>query len=100
MTDGREAMEDAQGVLGVRLRQAREAHGWTMHELARRSGLKTSIISRLEAGKQPGAHSETLKILAETLGVSADYLLEVQRKKSPSVPTGTGQAWWHPIPVV
>jgi XRE family transcriptional regulator, regulator of sulfur utilization len=94
-------MTDADaGGLGRRLRQAREAHGWSMHELERRSGLKTSIISRLETGKQPGAHSETLKILAETLGVSIDYLLGVQRKQSPSVPTGTGCHHACPVPAV
>jgi transcriptional regulator with XRE-family HTH domain len=92
--------DEGPGGLGKRLRQARQAHGWSVRELARRAGLDASIVSRLEAGKQAGVNSETLKTLAETLNVSADYLLEVKRTQSPSVPTGTGCYHACPVPAV
>jgi transcriptional regulator with XRE-family HTH domain len=91
--------EDAGG-LGRRLRQAREARGWTVRGLALRAGLEGSIVSRLETGVQAHASSKTVKILAETLNVSADYLLAVQRKESTSAPPGTGCHHACPVPGV
>jgi transcriptional regulator with XRE-family HTH domain len=77
---------DASG-LGRRLRQAREAHGWSVRELARRAGLDASIVSRLETGAQAQASSKTLKILAETLAISADYLLALMPTEDAFFPT-------------
>lgn len=57
-----------------RLREIRERRGWTQRELARMCGLAENMIYRYEGGKvDPTAANLTL--IAEHLGVSADYLL-------------------------
>jgi transcriptional regulator with XRE-family HTH domain len=63
-----------------RIREHREAKGWTLErlaaEVAERTGIETSYqqMSRLEKG-QRGLNDEWLRILAKTLGVSKASLL-------------------------
>lgn len=57
-----------------RLREAREKHGWSQRELARLCGLGEAQIHRYETGVSDPA-AKYLKIIADKLGVSADYLL-------------------------
>jgi transcriptional regulator with XRE-family HTH domain len=57
-----------------RLRVLREQHGWSQRELARNCGIAESVIRRYESGtSEPSTAS--LKLIAEQLDVSADYLL-------------------------
>lgn len=57
-----------------RLRELRERLGWSQRELARRCGLGESFINRYESGiSDPSAAN--IKLIAEALGISADYLL-------------------------
>lgn len=58
-----------------RLKQLREARELTQGQLAMKSGVGQSHISRLEAGKRPNAKIGTVGKLAAALGVSVDYLL-------------------------
>lgn len=57
-----------------RLREARERLGWSQRELARRCGIGEVQINRYEKG-QSDPSSSYLKLIAEVLGVSANYLL-------------------------
>jgi transcriptional regulator with XRE-family HTH domain len=59
---------------GENVREARQAHGWTQEELARRSGLASVQISRIERGKRE-VRLTTLVRLLDALSVSADDLL-------------------------
>jgi len=59
-----------------RLRALREQHGWSQRELARLSGLGETQISKYEAG-QSDPLATNVKLIAEQLGVSVDYLLGV-----------------------
>jgi len=61
--------------LGIRLREVREFKGWSQAELARRSGVAQSIISRIEAGDQESVHLPSLEKLARALEVDPGYLL-------------------------
>ena len=57
-----------------RLRDLREAHGWSKRAMARLCGFGELQIHRYEAGISDPS-TDNLRILADVLGVSADYLL-------------------------
>lgn len=57
-----------------RLRSLRQSRGWTIEELARRSNVGASTISRLETGQRRLA-IDLLVVLARTLDTSVDALL-------------------------
>lgn len=40
------------GVLGQRIKRARESKGWSQQELARRTGVDRGFLARIERGKQ------------------------------------------------
>jgi len=62
-----------------RLRSLREQHGWSQRELARECGIAESVIRRYESGvSEPSTTS--LKLIAEKLNISADYLLGITDK--------------------
>jgi transcriptional regulator with XRE-family HTH domain len=60
--------------VGPRLRAARQAHGWSLDELAARAGMSSSTLSRLESGKRQ-ASLELLVPLTRQLGLRVDDLL-------------------------
>ena len=57
-----------------RLRSAREYRGLTQGDLAERAGLQPSAISHFETGARKPSF-ENLRLLADTLDVTTDYLL-------------------------
>jgi transcriptional regulator with XRE-family HTH domain len=59
---------------GLRIREARLAHGWTHEELARRMGVNWRTVQRWQKGRLPRV--ETLRRLAAVLNVPPSYLLE------------------------
>jgi len=62
-----------------RIKEWREKHGWSQRELGRLCGLAEAQINKYEKGRtDPSA--TFLKIIAETLGVSSDYLLGLSDK--------------------
>lgn len=60
--------------LGLRLRSARTARGWTLDRLARSAGISPSTLSRLESGKRQ-ASLELLLPITRCLGITVDELL-------------------------
>lgn len=64
-------------MLGQRVRELREAKGWSQEELARRVGLNPKTIYNYEAGargvKEPPL--STVKALANALNVTLEELL-------------------------
>src|SRR5687768_14349839 len=61
--------------VSLRLEEYRAARGISQAELARRSGVAQSTISRLEAGKSRSVDFDTLDRLSEALGVNAALLI-------------------------
>src|SRR3546814_16886173 len=57
--------------VGARLRDVRRERGLTLDELASRSGLSMSTLSRLESGKRQASLALLLP-LTRTLGISID----------------------------
>ena len=71
----------AAAALSVRIRELREVKGWSQAELARRSGVPQSTISRLEARTSPSIDLDNLEKLARTLGCDAGYLIVKKGKR-------------------
>jgi DNA-binding Xre family transcriptional regulator len=60
----------------LRLRELRDARGWTQAKLAREADLRQATISELETGSTQGVAFDTLDKLASALGVEPGDLLE------------------------
>lgn len=70
--------------LGRKVKQLREGREWSQAELARRSGITKSAISTYEVGtRTPSA--DVVKTFAKVFGVSSDYLLGINERKSVEV---------------
>ena len=59
----------------VRINELRQLKGWSQAELARRSGVSQSTISRLEAGTTPSIDLNNLEKLASALRCDPGYLI-------------------------
>ncbi len=68
-------MDEALSVFGPRLRELRAGRGWTLAELAERSGLSKPFLSRLEAADRQPSIAAVLT-LAKVFGVSVGALLD------------------------
>ena len=62
-------------LLADRLRAAREARGLSQTALAVRAGLNLGNVNELEQRRKSSVRADTIVSLAESLGVSTDYLL-------------------------
>lgn len=62
--------------IGLKLKDAREARGMSMSELAKRSGVNISTISQTESGNIKKPKADTLRKLAAVLDVSLEYFFE------------------------
>ena len=58
------------------LRELRIKRGISQNELARRAGVKQSVISYIENGRTKHPRIDTLTALAEVLGVSVEKLVK------------------------
>lgn len=73
---------------GAMLRASRKRLGWKQSEVARRSGVSQSIISRLE-GEQPpyDLKISNLLLIAKTLMVPLDSLIKVEVRPGHVLPS-------------
>ncbi len=65
-------------VLGPHVKRLRLASGFTLEELAKRSGLDASYISKIERAKFPSPRVETLEKLAEALSVPVSAFMALR----------------------
>ena len=56
--------------VGQRIREARDARGWSQGELAERCGLSRPTIARIEAGQH--VRMGTLETVARALGLTVE----------------------------
>ena len=78
---------------GQKLREIRRERGMTLRGLAEAAGVDFTYLSKIEndkVGYLPGA--ETIRDLAQALGVDAIGLLELANKLPPELATFTGNA--------
>lgn len=71
-----------------RLRETRLEKGLNQAELAQKTGLQPSAISHFESGRRAPSF-DNLRVLADVLGVSTDYLLG--RVAKPGIGGATAQ---------
>lgn len=60
---------------GKRLRELRDARGWTQEQLAERAKVPAAMISHFETGVRGAPSADNLVKLANALQVTIDYLL-------------------------
>jgi transcriptional regulator with XRE-family HTH domain len=77
-------------LIGARVRQHRAARGWTLDELADRSGVSRRMLITIEHG-EGNPSIATLLRLSDALGVGLPVLVDVERSRSLTV-TAAGQA--------
>lgn len=61
--------------VGRRLARLRAAHGESLREAARRTGISHTTIARIEKGEVTGSFHHTLQQIAQGYGVPFQYLL-------------------------
>src|SRR5687768_17058961 len=82
---------------GDRIREAREAKGWTQEELADKAQISKGFLSDVENNKRNVSAENALKI-ADALGISLDFLMRGDQGKqertraSVSIPPELSQA--------
>lgn len=62
--------------IGMRIRQLREAKGWTTNRLANLCGLSQSFLRAVEM-EEKGISVESLSLICDTLGVSLRSFFDV-----------------------
>lgn len=67
--------EQQRGELGLRLKTQREIAGLTQDEMADRIGISLSSYSKWETGRVGEPRINHLRVAAEILGVSTEYLI-------------------------
>lgn len=58
----------------LRIKELREKRGMSQEELAKKSGVSRTTISKLESGAETVAKTTTLGKIAEALSVSVDKI--------------------------
>ena len=79
-----ELMEDKklESDLGTRILECRKAKNFTIQDLANKSGLSFSYISMIENGLRDNPGYNTLKLLANALDTTIEYLMEGKKLES------------------
>src|SRR5215218_3844983 len=76
--------------IGARVRQHRTAHGWTLDDLADRSGVSRRMLITIEHGEGNPSIATLLRI-SDALGVGLPVLVAVERPSAVTV-TAAGRA--------
>ncbi|MBL8160922.1 MAG: helix-turn-helix transcriptional regulator [Anaerolineae bacterium] len=74
-------------IVGQRLQELRETHGYSRRELAEKIGIADTQVFRYETG-QNDASGEMLARLARFFDVSVDYLLGLSDLQKPMLDVG------------
>ncbi len=75
---------------GTRLRAYRRAQGISQRELAKRTDLDFSYISKLENERIPPPAADTIVSICNILGIAADELLALTGKLPTNIQQGIG----------
>ena len=59
----------------LRVKELREAKGWSQAELADKAGIRRATVSAIESNQKTGVDFETLERMAKALGCDPGYLI-------------------------
>ncbi len=59
----------------LRVKELREAKGWSQAELADKAGIRRATVSAIESNQTTGVDFETLERMAKALGCDPGYLI-------------------------
>ncbi|WP_406098893.1 helix-turn-helix domain-containing protein [Streptomyces sp. NBC_01013] len=79
--------------LAVRLGELRAERGWTLDELARRSGMSRSTLSRFERGELSPTAAQLGRLCSVHGRTMSRLLLEVEAQPAQLVPAGRQAVW-------
>jgi transcriptional regulator with XRE-family HTH domain len=83
------------GLIGDRVRRHRSMRGWTLEELAQRSGVSRRMLISIEHGEGNPSIATLLRI-SDALGVGLPVLVDVERPRELTITTaGRVPALWH-----
>ncbi|KOY87213.1 hypothetical protein AD998_14590 [bacterium 336/3] len=74
------AKENIRLTFGLKIKQLRQEKGISLSELANQTGISVSYLNEIEKGKKY-PQTEKIVVLAETLGVSYDWLVSLKLNK-------------------
>src|SRR3954471_25036531 len=81
--------------IGERVRAHRTSHGWTLDELADRSGVSRRMVINIEHGEGNPSIATLLRI-SDALGVGLPVLVDVERPRELTVtPAGRAPVLWR-----
>src|SRR3954469_2703076 len=81
--------------IGERIRRHRTTRGWTLDELAERSGVSRRMVINIEHGEGNPSIATLLRI-SDALGVGLPVLVDVERPRELTVtPAGQAPVLWH-----
>jgi transcriptional regulator with XRE-family HTH domain len=82
-------------LIGARVRQHRTARGWTLDELADRSGVSRRMLITIEHGEGNPSIATLLRV-SDALGVGLPVLVDVERPRALAVtPAGQAPVLWR-----
>lgn len=91
-THPRNQLTEVERTVRDRLRALRQTMGWSLDDLAERSHLSASTISRIETGKR-SISLDVLLALADAMQVEVDSLLDIRREDDVVIrPTPTNRS--------
>jgi len=75
---------DMEQSVRLRVRELREARGWSQAELARRAGVRVATVNRIELERTNAIDFRVLDVLAHALEVDPGYLITRTRPATPA----------------
>lgn len=69
----------------IRFKELRLQLGMTQPQIAEMLGIKTAMWQKLESGRTPDPRTSTIANICNTLGVSSDWLLGIDRGEDTAV---------------
>ena len=77
-------LKELKGINSEKLKYARKEKGWKIKDLSRETGLTESAISLME-NNRVSPNVKTARLLAETLNISVDWLMDIPIRDVPEI---------------